>query len=342
LISLISTGGTISSSIKDLDNGLIPRYNARELINSVLNKFDIRVEIKPRTLFNLLSEEIKPIHWTILANEIAKEIEYGADGIVITHGTDTIGYTSAALSFALQNLPIPIVVVGSMKPFDSPDSDALTNLSSAFIVAMKSTFSGVMVVLHEDYNKIAIYRGTRIRKLHTDRIDAFKSINEEIIGEIINNEILIKNKSGLMKRDKNRKISLKPNFNDKATLIKYYPGMKSGIIKWYIDHGYRGIIIEGVGKGHVSDEWIDNMKHAIDKEVFIGMTSQCIWGSVDMNTYRSGKKLLKIGVTPLYDMISETALVKLMWVLAQTSRIDEVRKLMLTNLAGEIRENIIY
>jgi len=338
VIALISTGGTISTSIRDIERGLIPSYTAEELSRYILNKvhLDINITVRSTTLFNLLSENIKPRHWTILAKKIADEINAGVDGVIVTHGTDTLGYTSAALSFALQNLPVPVVIVGSMYPVDKPGSDAISNLRSAFLVAAEAPLAEVVVVSHEDADIVALYRGTRVRKCHTNEINAFKSINARVIGRIVDDEICLIYTSEIRTRNYSRKLILKPDFNDKVALIKFYPGMNSDVILWYVDKGYKGIILEGTGQGHVSHDCIEAIKYAIDNGVFIGMTTQCIWGYVNMNTYKTGRDLLKVGVTPLYDMIAETAVVKLMWVLAQTKELDKVKELMLANIAGEL------
>jgi glutamyl-tRNA(Gln) amidotransferase subunit D len=253
-----------------------------------------------------------------------------------------MGYTSAALSFALQDLPFPVVLVGAQRSADRPSSDAATNLIGAVSAAADAPFAEVTVAMHETTSddSIVFHRGTKVRKCHTSRRDAFKSVNRKPIARIRNRELTMLVKD-YRKRGISKRLNLRPAFNDKVGLVKFYPSMDPAFIDWFVDNQYRGIILEGTGLGHVSIKCFEAIRKALAKDVIVGMTSQCIWGRVNMNVYDSGRDLLALGVTSLEDMLPETALVKLMWVLGQTEDAGEAKKLLKTNIAGEISERTL-
>jgi glutamyl-tRNA(Gln) amidotransferase subunit D len=182
---------------------------------------------------------------------------------------------------------------------------------------------------------IALHRGTKVRKCHTSRRDAFESINATPIARIKDQKLTMLTET-YRKRDLSRKLRLKPEFEEKVALIKFYPGMDPAIIDFCTEKGYKGIVLEGTGLGHVSKRCHDAIRKAVEKDIVVAMTSQCIWGRVNMNVYNSGRDLQALGVIPLEDMLPETALVKLMWVLRQTRNPKEAKKLLTTNVAGEI------
>ncbi|MBS7613732.1 Glu-tRNA(Gln) amidotransferase subunit GatD [Candidatus Bathyarchaeota archaeon] len=284
-----------------------------------------------------------PKHWIKIAEEIASQFGNNIQGVVVAHGTDTMGYTAAALSFALQALPVPVVLVGSQRSSDRPSSDAAFNLIGAVIAAVHAPFGEVAVAMHKNLSddEVLIHRGTRVRKCHTSRRDAFKSINADPLG-IVKNRVYRQISSFFKPRNSSNSPKINPVFEEKAVLVKYYPGFNPEIIEKLLDMGYRGVILEGTGLGHVGSVCIKAIERARDMGVFIGMTSQCIWGRVNMDVYYTGRDLQRAGVTPLEDMLAETAVVKLMWVLAQTDNIEEIKKLMLTNIAGEFSHRLSY
>jgi glutamyl-tRNA(Gln) amidotransferase subunit D len=247
-----------------------------------------------------------------------------------------MAYTSAALSFALQNLPVPVIVVGAQRSSDRPSSDAATNLIGAVKAAGEGPFAEVGLAMHEAVSDtaIVIHRGTKVRKCHTSRRDTFKSINGFPMARVKNQQVTMLTNQ-YQHRDTSKKLVLKPNFSEKAALIKFYPGLDPAIIDWYVDKGARGILLEGSGLGHVSKYCFDSIKNAVAKGVVVALASQCIWGRVNMNVYDTGRDLLSFGVIPMDDMFPETALVKLMWVLGQTDSPQEAAKLLKTNVAGE-------
>jgi glutamyl-tRNA(Gln) amidotransferase subunit D len=260
-----------------------------------------------------------------------------------------MGYTAAALSFALQNLPVPVIFVGAQRSSDRPSSDAATNLIGAVKAAGEAPFAEVGLAMHETISDtvIAVHRGVKVRKCHTSRRDTFKSINGFPIVKVLNQEIIMQ-KGGYQHRDFSKKLVLKTDFCEKVALVKFYPGMDPSVIDFYVNQGFRGILLEGSGLGHVSKFCFGAVKNAIDKGVIVALASQCIWGRVNMNIYDTGRDLLSLGVIPLEDMFPETGLVKLMWVLGQTSNLEEAKQLLITSIAGEFtscslpQEEIVY
>jgi len=334
-VVIVSTGGTIASRVDYRTGGVRPALTASDLY-SVVPELASIARIDAQILFGLFSENIGPHHWAEMAKAIAKQITEGADGVVIAHGTDTMGYTAAALSFALQNLPVPVIIVGSQRSADRPSSDAATNLIGAVTAAANAPFAEVVVAMHETSSdtSIVFHRGTKVRKCHSSKRDAFKSVNTTPIARIQNQEMTMLTED-YRKRDKARKLLLKPEFDEKVALIKFYPGMNPELIDWYVERNYRGLVLEGTGLGHISRQSFEPLQRAVGKRVIVAMTSQCIWGRVNMNVYNSGRDLLALGVIPLEDMLSETALVKLMWVLGQTADPKETMELLTTDVARE-------
>ena len=334
-VVIMSTGGTIASRVDYRTGAVRSALSASDLYGVVPELSDV-AQVDTEIVFSLYSENITQKHWKELAETVAKRIEEGVDGVVIAHGTDTMAYTSAALSFALQNLPVPVIVVGAQRSSDRPSSDAATNLIGAVKAAGEGPFAEVGLAMHETVSDIAIaiHRGTKVRKCHTSRRDTFKSINGFPMARVKNQQVTMLTNQ-YQHRDTSKKLVLKPNFSEKAALIKFYPGLDPAIIDWYVDKGVRGILLEGSGLGHVSKYCFDSIKNAVAKGVVVALASQCIWGKVNMNVYDTGRDLLSFGVIPMDDMFPETALVKLMWVLGQTDNTQEAVKLLKTNIAGE-------
>jgi glutamyl-tRNA(Gln) amidotransferase subunit D len=334
-VAIISTGGTIASRVDYRTGGVRPALTASDLYSVVPELANI-ARIDAQILFSLFSENLTQKHWTEIAETIAKQISEDVEGVVIAHGTDTMGYTAAALSFALQNLPVPVVIVGSQRSADRPSSDAATNLIGAVTAAAKAPFAEVTIAMHEtpSDNSITLHRGTKVRKCHTSRRDTFKSVNASPLARIENQKVVMLTED-YRKRDQTRKLTPKPKFDEKVALVKFYPGMNPAIIDWYVENGYRGAILEGTGLGHVSKYCFEAIKNAVEHGVVVAMTSQCIWGRVNMNVYDCGRDLLALGVIPLEDMLPETAVVKLMWVFGQTRDVEEAKKLLTANIAGE-------
>jgi glutamyl-tRNA(Gln) amidotransferase subunit D len=335
-VTIISTGGTIASRVDYRTGGVRSALSASDLY-SVVPELSQIAAIDAQILFSLYSENINAKHWSETAETVAKHIQKGVAGVVIAHGTDTMAYTAAALSFALQNLPVPVILVGSQRSADRPSSDAATNLIGAVGAAAWTPFAEVVLAMHQTVSDKAIvfHRGTKVRKCHTSRRDAFQSINTSPLAKMENEKITMILED-YCQRDVSRKLVLNPDFDEKVALVKFYTGLNPDIIEWYVDKGYRGIILEGTGLGHISNYCFSAIRKAIENDVVVAMTSQCIWGRLNMNVYDTGRDLLAMGVIPLGDMLPETALVKLMWVLGQTKDVEEAKTLLTTNIAHEI------
>ncbi len=335
-VAIISTGGTIASRVDYRTGAVYPAISASDLY-SLVPELSESATVSVEILFSLFSENVHAPHWTAMARAAVKHIETGVDGIVICHGTDTMGYTAAALSFALNDLPVPVVLVGSQRSSDRPSSDAAMNLLNAVYAATRAPFAEVVLGMHETVSDktTVLHRGTRVRKCHTSRRDAFRSVSTTPLARVEGSEIKMLT-DDFRRRDVRRALELRPNFEEKVALIKFHPGMNPDVVKWYVDQGYRGIILEGTGLGHVGDALFEPVEYAADHGLVVGMTSQCIWGRVNMNVYDTGMDLQARGVIPLGDMLPETALVKTMWALGQTKDLEEARRLLLTNFAGEI------
>lgn len=335
-VSIISTGGTIASRVDYRTGAVYPALSASDLYSAFpeLSQYAL---IDAEVLFSVYSENMKAEYWSEIALKVKEKVKSDYQGIIITHGTDTMGYTSAALSFALSNVPIPVVLVGSQRSSDRPSSDAALNLIGAVLVASKAPFSGVYVVMHSSVSDdiLAVHLGTKVRKNHTSRRDAFESVNIPPVAYVKGNKIenIMPN---LPPRRDDKDFDVKPNFDTRVALVKFYPNFDPDIIGYFVDKGYRGIVLEGSGLGHVSKYCYGKLSYAIEKGLLVAMTSQCIWGRVRMTVYDTGRDLLNIGVIPLEDMLPETALVKMMWVLGNSNSIEEAKDLMIKNIAGEI------
>ncbi len=341
-VTIISTGGTIASRVDYRTGGVRPALSANDLY-SIVPELSSIAEIHAEILFSKLSENIACKDWFQMTKRIAGHVEDGAHGVVVSHGTDTMGYTAAALSFALQDLPVPVVLVGSQRSADRPSSDAALNLTSAVKAAAHAPFAEVVVAMHETVSddSIVFHRGVRVRKCHTSRRDAFKSVNSEPMAKLEDGKIRMIAEE-YHQRDSNRSLSIKPNFNEKVALVKFHPGADKRLLSWYVKNSFKGIVLEGTGLGHVSMDYFAPLKRAIDEGVLVGMTSQCLWGRVNMNVYDTGRELVRIGVVSLEDMLPETALVKMMWVLGQTENREEATYLLQKNIANELSDRTIF
>ncbi len=339
-LSILSTGGTIASKVDYRTGAVSPQFSTDDILDAIPELGEI-ANIKGKVVYSILSENMRAEYWRKLAVEVYNEIKAGADGIIVTHGTDTMGYTAAALSFMVQT-PVPVVLVGSQRSSDRPSSDAAMNAICAAKVAC-SDLAEVVVVMHGSTSDAfcLIHRGTKVRKLHTSARDAFQSVNDVPIGKVYYDARDIERMrfefdTGYIKRSE-RELELRDKFEDKCGLIKYFPGADPAILEFFISQGYKGIVLEGTGLGHVSADWIPSVARAIKDGVPVVMTSQCLFGSICDRVYDTGRDLLRAGLIEGADMLPETALVKLMWVLGQTTEMEEVRRLMLRNIAGEIK-----
>lgn len=335
-ISIISTGGTVASIIDYKTGAVHPAFSADDLLRANPELMD-QANIKGKAIFNILSENMKPEYWVKSAHSIADEINDGADGVVVAHGTDTMHYTSAALSFILDT-PVPIVVTGAQRSSDRPSTDAFLNLINS-VAAAKSDLAEVTVCMHatSDDSICYLHRGTKVRKMHTTRRDTFRSINTTPLGQIKDGKLKIDSKKSYKKRDE-VELAIKDDIEPKVAFIKSFPGIQGEIIDYHLDKGYKGILLEGTGLGHCPDYLIPSLERATDMGVPVVMTSQCFYGKINMNVYSTGRRLINAGLISGEDMLSETAYVKLVWALGQSDNLNEVKEIMATNIAGEMEE----
>ena len=350
-ISILNCGGTIGSRIEYLTGAVFPYVTAQELIRQFPEIKGI-TNIKTENVFSVLSEDITPKHWSVIAEKVYEHIKDGAKGIVVTHGTDTMHYTSAALSFMLRKLPVPVIITGAQRSSDRGSSDAKMNLLSSLIAA-NSDIAEVAVCMHASINddKCYVHRGTKVRKMHTSRRNAFKSININPIAEIMYKNLSFKKLSNYNQKGTYsvKDMRFDNRINDNVALVYYYPGFKPEMINNLSE--YDGVVIAGTGLGHVStnpfnDKYsksiLDNIKMLIDSGIPVVMSSQTIFGRINFNVYTTGRMLKEIGVIGNFcDWTPETAYVKLCWVLGHEKDYDKIRKEMEMNLVGEITDRIV-
>ncbi len=335
-VTLLGTGGTIASRLDYRTGAVIPAFTPGELYGAVPELADI-CNMRTEKICGIFSENMGPEQWKLVAEAIGREIENGVDGIIVGHGTDTMHHTAAALTFMVQDSPIPIVMVGSQRSSDRPSSDAARNLMAAAWTAAHGDIAQVMVCMFgptsDQYN--LLHSGTRVRKMHSSYRSTFRTLSDVPIARV---EVggISHIKTAYKKRRDDRNVKINPVFEDKIAIVYYYPNMQPDIIEALIDNGYKGIVIAGTGLGHVNKPLYKPLKKAIDKGVAVYMTVQTLWGYVDMYVYDTGRDLMHLGVVPAANMLPEVAYVKLGWALGQTTDPDEVKNIMLTPIADEI------
>jgi glutamyl-tRNA(Gln) amidotransferase subunit D len=341
-VKLLGTGGTIASRLDYRTGAVIPAFSPGELYGAVPELADI-CNLTTEKLFAVFSENMGPEQYIALAKAIGTEIENGIDGIVIGHGTDTMHHTAGALAFMVQNSPIPIVMVGSQRSSDRPSSDAALNLIHATTAASKSDIAEVMVCMFgptsDEY--ALLHRGTRVRKMHSSYRSTFRTIGDIPLAMVERDEIKPL-RHDYNKRRSDRNVNIYPYFEEKVTLLYYYPNMLPDIIDAIVEKGYRGIVIAGTGLGHVNKPVYPAIERAVKKGVAIYMTVQTLWGYVHMFVYDTGRDLMAKGIIPAENMLPEVAYVKLGWALGQTDDLEKVKRLMLTPINGEITEREPY
>lgn len=338
-LKLLGTGGTVASRLDYTTGAVIPSFTPGELFSSVPELAEI-CNLNCEIVFEILSENMNYKYWQELAVKIKESVDEGIDGILIGHGTDTMSYTSAALSFMLKNLSIPVVLTGSQRSSDRPSSDAAMNLINAATVATSDIAEVVVTMLGSPSHKYGlIHRGTLVRKMHSSVRDAFRTIDNIPLGMVRDRKVhFFQNNYNKKNKDD---IELLTKFENKIALIYYYPGMENETINFYIDKGYRGIVIAGTGLGHVGTNIYKSIERAIQEDLTILMTSQTLHGFVGMNVYSTGRELQNLGVIPGKNLLPETAYVKLGWILGQTENPKQIKELLLTNIAGEFIEREI-
>lgn len=337
-VFLIGTGGTIASRLDYRTGAVIPAFSPGELYGAVPELADI-CNLRTEKLFAVFSENMGPEQYMTLARRIGEEIQKGTDGIIIGHGTDTMSHTAAALTFMVQNSPIPIVLVGSQRSSDRPSSDAARNLIHAATAAAHGEIAEVMVCMFgptsDSYG--FLHRGTRVRKMHSSYRSTFRTIGDIPLARVTRDGVSpIKPDFSPRRRDKN--VLITPTFNEKVTIVYYYPNMQPDIIDMLVDRGYKGIVIAGTGLGHVNKPLYPALERARNAGVSVFMTVQTLWGYVHMFVYDTGRDLMSLGVVPLNNMLPETAYIKLGWALGQTEDPEKVREIMLKPIGDDMTE----
>ncbi len=350
-VSIIATGGTIGTHVDYKTGGVYMCRSPEQILSTTpeIGKIiDLKNTVRP---FTLASEDMTYKHWKKMANSIAEELNSGSRGVIVTHGTDTLHYSAAAMSFMLKNLSKPVAFVGAQRSPDRGSFDGALNLICASHFTGYSDIGEVCVIMHgtSSDNYCLVNRGTRVRKFHTSRRDAFQPVNAKPIAKIWKNGKIEKMNTNYTKFQ-DRKVEVDDKFEPKVGLIKIYPNSDPSILEWYIDKGYKGMVIEGTGLGHVPTgesgtemgefeekfSWIGHIKKAVDKGMTLVMTSQTIFGRVHPYVYKNLRLVSEAGVIYLEDMLTETALVKLSWILGHTTKPDEVKEMMLKPYAHEI------
>jgi len=345
MISILGTGGTIASKVDYRTGGVYASFSPEDIAMQIPELKKI-ANIKAEEVMSIMSEDMTPDGWIRIAKEVAQDINSGYKGIIVTHGTDTLHYTAAALSFMLKDLPCPVALVGTQRSSDRGSSDVVMNIACASNFVTYSDVAEVCTVMHgtmEDDFCFAI-RGVKSRKLHTSRRDAFRPINELPIAKIHwkdrRIEIL---KENYRKRSKS-KVKVDVKLNPKVALIKCYPGLNPEIFDYYIKKKYKGFVVEGTGLGHTPTlgkySLLPKIEKAVKSGIPVVMTSQCLYGRVHPTIYHNLRELSRRGVIFAEDMLPEVAYVKLMWVLGHTKKMDKIREMMLTNYTGEITKRI--
>lgn len=336
-IKIISTGGTIASKVDYRTGAVTSQFTAEEIASEVPELTEI-CNVDAELLYNILSENMKPGNWVELARHVYDALKK-YDGVIVTHGTDTMHYSSAALSFMLST-PKPVVFVGAQRSSDRPSSDASMNLLCAAKIATED-LGEVVVTMHgstsDDF--CYVHRGVKVRKNHTSRRDAFQSVNAKPIAKVDYPSLDVEWYSRRFRRGE-RELRLMDRLEEKVVLIKFFPGLSSEIMDYYHSKGYRGFVIEGTGLGHVSTDWVETIKRICEDSVVV-MTSQCIWGRVCDRVYDTGRDLLRAGVIEGEDMLPEVALVKLMWLLGNYS-LEEAKEMVRKDVVGEIEPTTQY
>lgn len=343
IISILSTGGTIASKIDYMSGGVHASFELSDILATVPELLQL-AELRCKVVMQVMSEDMHVGLWKKIARAVFQELKReDVDGVVITHGTDTMHFTSAILSFVLKNLNKPVVLTGSQRSSDRGSSDAFLNLICS-VKAATLDIAEVVVCMHGSSHDDFCYlhRGCRVRKMHTSRRDAFQSINDKPIAKIFSDgkvEFL-----NTYRRRGESVVKLDLKLEPRVALIYSYPGADPEVIDFFIDRGYKGIVIAGTGLGHVPTtfrkySFIPKLKRAYEEGVAVCMTSQCLFGRTNPYVYRNLRLASMVGKA-IYceDMLPEVAYCKLIYVLGRTKDLEEVRKLMLTNMAGELKE----
>lgn len=337
-ITLLGTGGTIASRLDYRTGAVIPAFSPGELYGAVPELADY-CNMKTLKLYGVFSENMGPEQYIGTAQAIKQEIEAGAKGIIIGHGTDTMHHTAAILNFMVQNSPVPIVMVGSQRSSDRPSSDAALNLINACNFAANGNVAETVVCMFGPTSDqyCLIHRGTRVRKMHSSYRSTFRTVGDIPLAMVAPDKITYLNED-YNPRDNGKELKIVPTFEDKVAIVYYYPNMQPDMVTSLIDNNYKGIIIAGTGLGHINKPLQKPFEDAIKKGIHVYMTVQTLWGFVQMYVYDTGRDLMDIGIIPAANMLPEVAYMKLCWALGQSNDREKVKEIMLTPINHEITE----
>jgi glutamyl-tRNA(Gln) amidotransferase subunit D len=338
LVAFLGTGGTIASYVDYRTGAVHPAATAEELAYATPEIFDV-ANLRAEVVYQVFSEDLHPKNWLELARRIKTAFDTGARGVVVPHGTDTLSYTSAALSFLLHDLPGPVVLVGAQRSSDRPSTDASTNLVAATRIAAHADLGEVVVAMHEgpDDTRIAIHRGARVRKNHSSRRDAFESMNEPPLGRVEDGKVVLTRPHRPRHAGPAR---VDQGLADDVALLYSYTGLDGATIERMAQG--RGLVIAGTGLGHVPQRAIEAVGRLVQKGVLVVMTSQCLWGRVDLKVYSTGRDLLRAGVIDAGDLLPEAAFAKLCWALGNSQTPQEARQKMRLDVAGEVSDRTLF
>jgi glutamyl-tRNA(Gln) amidotransferase subunit D len=340
-VALISTGGTIASTVDYRTGAVTAQFDAEDVLRAVPDLAG-RANYRGRVVANILSENATPDIWQDLAGAVGEEIEAGADGVVVMHGTDTMQFSASALAFMLDT-PVPVVFTGSQRSADRPSSDNVMNAVCA-VEAAKSDCAEVLVCMHasDSDDRCALHRGTRVRKNHTSRRDAFETIGADPLGTVVygDNDDSEDAIDVRFRREHTERgavdLEVAPALETDVELVKFTPGTGEAVLD--AAEGSAGLVIEGTGLGHVHTDWIPQVAALVESGTSVVMTSQCLDGRVCDRVYDTGRDLLDAGVIEGEDLLPGTAKVKLMWALANA---EDVAAAMGTPIAGELTERSV-
>jgi glutamyl-tRNA(Gln) amidotransferase subunit D len=330
-LSIVSTGGTIASRIDYRTGAVTSQFDAEDILRAIPRLVTIG-HYRARKLYTILSENMTPAIWKELAEAVYQEIRSGSSGVIVTHGTDTMAYSAAALSFMIDT-PVPVIFVGSQRSADRPSSDNTVNALCSASAAV-SDLGEVAVVMHSTTSddSCSLHRGTRVRKMHSSRRDAFQSVGIPPIGRVRYPSLDVELEDTAIRRGR-MEPALSSSLEERCGLLYSFPGMPEKAITSF--SGYKGLVIAGTGLGHVSTSLIPSIREIIEEGTTVVMTSQCLHGRVCDRVYDTGRDLLKAGVVEGEDILPEVALVKLMWVLGNAKDSDRAGAMMRSCLKGE-------
>ncbi|NHJ84918.1 MAG: Glu-tRNA(Gln) amidotransferase subunit GatD [Asgard group archaeon] len=336
-VTLIGTGGTVASRLDYRTGAVLPAFTPEELFSAVPELIDI-CNLTPKKIYSILSENFQPEYWVKTAEAVMNEFKSGADGVIIGHGTDTMSFTGSALSFMFQDLAAPIVIVGSQRSSDRPSSDGPLNIINASTVAGYADLAEVVICMHggtnDSYN--LIHRGTRVRKMHSSRRDAFRTLSDIPLGMIDANQKITFLKDDVKRRGNIADTWIDTKIDPKVAMLYFYPGMDPDLLHSAIDNGYHGVVFIGTGLGHVNIDMFPALERAQQEEIPICIVVEPLYGYTNLRVYETGRDMLALGVFEGANMIPCTAYAKMIWALGHTRDVKEVEKIMTTNIAGEI------